>query len=108
MVFVHSLAYILSHHSHLTPCEWYGLFRLARTGGFWPPWIEHINVNECGSTSDQFTAVFLKTQPAPPFWRSGRRLGEWNECKQVAVRERAAKQPLSGIFSSVFYTNYQV
>jgi len=55
------------------------VYRASAHRRFWPPWIEHINVNQSGRTSHQFTAAVLKTQTTQFSWRSGGRLGKWNK-----------------------------
>jgi hypothetical protein len=77
MVVVHSSAYLLHHHKHLTPCKW--SIRARAHERFQPPWIERTNVHESGCTSDQFTAAVLNTQPASYSWRSGGCLDKWNK-----------------------------
>ena len=72
-----SLPVIPSQPPHPLRVVW--SIRASVHGRFWPPWIEHTNINESGRTSDQFTVAVLKTQPAPFSWRSGGRLGKWNK-----------------------------
>jgi hypothetical protein len=68
---------------------------------------QNTNISQSRGTSGQTTVAAFKTQTAPFSWGSGRRLYQWNKCKQAPAWARTSKQPLRGIFNYNLYINYR-